>query len=156
MAVTILAPKYRRDPNEKISSLYYGVASGGRTVTSLVKPSLDRNHLEATKTYGPGIPRGQGGRIAHLIIGGLEATLDEVEYLLDAKKEKKFVFRRAPGDIAEMCRTLLERRNERIRYLRKHPSENLPLKRRPVRMYLPMGYRMVKTAEPGLRIAVKG
>ena len=156
MAVAILVPKYRRNPNEKVSSLYYGVASGGRTVTAIVKPSLDMNHLETTKTYSPGLPRGQGGRIAHLIIGGMEATLDEVEYLLEAKKEKKFVFRRSPGDIAEMCSALLEQRNERIKYLRKNPSENRPIKRRGARLYLPTGFRFANTSEPGLQIAVRG
>lgn len=153
MAVTLLVPKYRRNPNEKIDSLYFGVSSGGRTVTSLIRPSLDRNSLEATKIYGPGLPRGQGGRIGILVIGGMEATLDEVEYILAAKRQKKFVPKRGPGEIAEMCRFLLEARNERVKHLQKNPSER-PRKRR-ARLYLPRGFHMVPTMEPGLSLAVR-
>ena len=46
-------PKYRRDPNAKVESIYYGVAPGGRTVTTVVKKSPTEDKLEATRTYGP-------------------------------------------------------------------------------------------------------
>lgn len=145
-----LVPKYRRNPNEKIHSLYQGVANGNRTVTTLVKPGLERNNLEATRTFGPGLEPGQGGQVAVLILGGLETTLDEMEYILEARREKKFVPRRSGKEIAEMCYLLLERRNDLIRHRQKNPSEK-PKKRR-VRLHLPVGYRMVPTAVPGLRV----
>ena len=116
-------PKYRRDPNAKIYSLYQGVAPGGRTVTKVVKPSLDGNHLEATRTYGPGLARGQGGLAAVIVLGGMETTLDEMEYLVEARRQKAFVPKRSGGEIAEMCRMLMERRNDAIKYFRKNPSE---------------------------------
>ena len=47
-------PKYRRNPNEKVESIYSGIAPGNQTVTTVVKPSMDGNHMEATKVYGPG------------------------------------------------------------------------------------------------------
>ena len=157
MALSILLPKYRRNPNEKLESLYVGVANGTRTVTSIMKPSLDRNRMEATRTYGPGMPRGQGGRIGILILGGMETTLDEMEYLIEAKRNKKFVPRRGPGEIADMCRLLLERRNEQIRERQKHlkanPSEGP--KKRTVRLHLPVGYRFVDTAVPGFRVTAR-
>ena len=150
----IYAPKYRRNPNEKVESLYVGVASGGRIVTTVVKPSLDRNRMEATRTYGPGLPRGEGGRIAVLVLAGMETTLDEVEYLVAAKQNKKFVPRRGPGEIAAMGRLLLERRNEEIlarrKYLKVNPSE-APKPKRRARLYLPVGLRYVGTNEPGVR-----
>jgi len=147
------APKYRRNPNEKVHSLYAGVAPGGRTVVRLVKPSLDRNRMEATRTYGPGIPRGQGGMIGVLILGGMETTLDEMEYILEAQQERKFVPDRTGGEVAQMCRMVIERRNERIRYLRKNPSEApKPKKKPPIPFYLPAGFRYVPTPEPGLSV----
>lgn len=148
------APKYRRDPNERIVSLYAGVASGHRTVTRILRPSEDKNRLVIDKVYGPGLPRGQGGRIAVLVIGGMETTLDEMEDILEAKRQKKFVPRRGPGEIADMCRYLIERRNDRIKYLRKNPSE-APKKRRTVRLHLPVGYRYSKTSERGLKILAR-
>ena len=150
----IYAPKYKRNPNEKVESFYVGVASGGRTVTTVVKPSLDRNRMEATRTYGPGIPRGQGGRIAVLVLAGMETTLDEVEYLVAAKQNKKFVPKRGPGEIMAMGRLLLERRNEAILARRKHlmanPSE-APKPKRRARLYLPVGLRYIGTNELGVR-----
>ena len=150
----IYAPKYRRNPNEKVESLYVGVASGGRTVTTVVKPSLDRNRMETARTYGPGLPRGEGGRIAVLVLAGMETTLDEVEYLVAAKQNKKFVPRRGPGEIAAMGRLLLERRNEEIlarrKYLKVNPSE-APKPKRRARLYLPVGLRYVGTNETGVR-----
>lgn len=153
MPVEILVPKFRRDPNEKVDSLYSGVSRGGGTVTTLIKPSLDCNRLEATSVYGPGLPRGQGGRIAILVLGGMETTLDEVEYILEAKRQKKFVPKRGPGEIAEMCRFLLEARNERVKHLRKNPAERP--RKKTVRLYLPVGYHFAPTAEPGLSLAVR-
>ena len=149
----ILVPKYRRNPNERVESLYFGVAQGNRTVTTLVKPSLDRNRLEASRAYGPMLPRGSGGQVAVLVLGGMETTLAEMEYILEAKRQKRFVPRRSNHEIADMCRLLTERRNDQIRYLRKNPSE--APKRRPVRLLLPRGYRFVRTSEPGLRVRVR-
>ena len=146
----VLVPKYRRDPNEKVDSIYQGIAPGNRTVTVTRKASADRNSMETTKVYGPGLARGESGRIGVLVLGGMETSLDEMEYILEAKRQKKFVPRRSAGQIAEMCRMLIERRNDLIRHYQKKPSE-IPTKRR-VRLHLPVGYRMVKTSEPGLRI----
>ena len=150
-------PKYRRNPNEKIESLYSGVAGGHQTVTTIVKRSLDCNRMEATRVYGPGIPRGQGGRIGVLVLGGMETTLDEMEYILGAKQDKKFIPQRGSGEIAKMCRALLERRNEQIearqKYLKANPSEK-PKKRR-IRLHLPVGFRYVGTSEPGLCVLAR-
>jgi len=150
----ILVPKYRRDPNEKVESIYSGIAPRNQTVTVIRKPSIDRNRMESTKVYGPGLARGEGGRVGVLVLGGMETSLDEMEYILEAKRQQKFVPRRSSGQIAEMCRMLIERRNEAIEHskehFRKNPSE-LPKKRR-VRLHLPVGYRMIPTSEPGLRI----
>lgn len=150
----IIVPKYRRDPNQKIEAIYSGIAPGNRTVTTIIKPSLDRNSMEATRVYSPGLPRGVGGRIAVLVLGGMETSLDEMEYLVAAKQAKKFEPRRKNGEIADMCRLLLIRRNERIeaarKYLKANPSERP--KKRTVRLHLPVGYRMANTSEPGLRI----
>lgn len=155
----ILIPKYRRDPNAKVQSVYAGIAPGGRTVTTIVKPSADRNRMEATKVYGPGLARGQGGRIAVLVLGGMETTLDEMEYLVAAKQEKKFVPKRTPGDIVEMCRLLTARRNEQIeaknKFLAGNPSMVTPRKRRTVRLHLPVGFRYAPTNVPGLKILAR-
>lgn len=150
----ILVPKHTRDPNQMVQSVYSGIASGNRTVTRIVKVAPDRNHLETTSTYGPALPRGVGGHIGVLVLGGLVTTLDEMEYILQARKEKKFVARRSPGDIAEMCRMVQERRNEQIKYFRKNPSE-VPKRKRTVRLHLPVGYRYVPTSEPGLSMLVR-
>lgn len=156
--IQVLVPKYRRDGNAKVHSVYAGVASGDRTVTTILKPSIDRNHMEATRVYGPGIGRGQGGRIAVLVLGGMETTLDEMEYIVAAKQEKKFVPRHTGGEIVEMCRLLQVRRNEQIEAQRKfvagNPSE-APKKKRMVRMYLPTGYRMMQTSEPGFKVLAR-
>src|SRR2546422_19229 len=98
-----LIPKYKRDGNAKIESLYCGVGPGGSTVTALTKPSLDGKRLETTRTYGPGLVPRQGGRIGVLILGGMETTLDEMEYILESKRKKPFVPRKTQGEIAEMC-----------------------------------------------------
>ena len=149
-----LIPKYRRDPNEKVHSLYSGVAHGNRTVTTLIKKSRTEDKMEATRTWGePELGRGESGRAMVLVIGGMETSLDEVEYILQAKQEKKFVPKRSPGDIVRMCEFVADRRNELIKHLRKNPSE--APKKRTVRMYLPVGYRYVPTSEPGLSILAK-
>jgi hypothetical protein len=153
-----LVPKYRRNPNAKVESLYSGVASGNRTVTTLVKPSLDANRMEATRVYGPGLPRGSGGRIAVLVLGGMETTLDEMEYIIEAKRSKKFIPQRGPGEIASMARLLFARRNEQIearqKYLKANPSE-MPKKKRTVTLHLPVGFRYMPTNEPGVRILAR-
>ena len=152
------APRFRRDPNAKVQSLYVGVAPGHRTVTTLVKPALDCNHMEATKVYGPGIPRGRGGRIGILVLGGMETTLDEMEYIIEAKRDKKFIPQRGPGEIASMCRLLLARRNEKIEARQKHLKGNpleAPKKKRTVRLHLPVGLRYVGTNEPGVKVLAR-
>src|SRR3990167_5378931 len=148
-----LIPSYRRDPNQKIEALYSGVASGSQTVSTLVRPSMDGNRMEAVRSYGPGLKRGAGGRIAILVLGGMETTLDEMEYILEAKRQKKFVPRNRPGDIVAMCRLVAERRNAQVKKWRKNPSE-APRRRR-VRLHLPVGYRFVGTNEPGLEFLAK-
>jgi len=145
-------PKYRRDPNALVESLYYGVSPGGQTVTKLVKPGLN-DSMEASRTYEPGLQRGEGGQIGILILGGMETTLDEVEYILEARKQKKFVPRRNNKEIADMCHLLLERRNDTIRYYRKNPSE--APKPKTVRLHLPVGCRWMPTSEPGLQLVAR-
>ena len=152
----ILTHKYRRKPNEKIDAIYSGVALGGRTVTTIVRPSADGNRMEKSRVYGPGMPRGAGGQVAVLILGGMETTLDEMEYILEAQREKTFVPRRRPQDIVAMCRMLIERRNILIKRARVNPSEFPRPKKRRVRMHLPVGYRMVQSSVPGVRLLGHG
>ena len=153
----ILTNTYKADPNAKVHSLYQGVAPGNRTVTTLVKPSRDGQRLEATKQYGPMMERSAGGRAAILVLGGMETTLAEMQYILEAKKAKVFVPKRAPGDIVAMCRLVQERRNELIesrrKFLKANPSD-APKKRR-IRMYLPVGYRFVPTTVPGFQVLAR-
>ena len=153
MALQILVPRYRENPNEKVYSLYHGVSSDGRTVTALTKASADRNRLETVKTYGAPLPRGQGGQIATIILGGMETSLAEVRDILAAKQEKKFVPRRSGNEIADMCRFVLERRNEAILAARKsaYPAQ----RKKTVRLLLPVGYTMRQTSVPGLRLRVR-
>jgi len=156
MAVEVLVPKYRRDPNQMVSSVYVGVASGNRTVTTVVKPSADRTRMESVSTYGEGLPRGASGQIGVLVLGGMVTTLDEMEYIIEAKKEKKFVPKHTPGEIMAMCRLVAERRNEQIREARKLVQRNpSTAPRRRVRLHLPVGFRYVQTSEPGLRVLRK-
>jgi len=149
------APKHRRNPNAMVHSLYYGVAPGGTTVTRLVKKSVTEDRMAATRSYESGLARGEGGNIATLILGGMETTLDEIEDILAAKQEKKWVPRKTGAEISNMCRYLLDQRNERIKHLRKNPSEIPKSKPKPV-LHLPVGYRWAPTAEPGLQIAARG
>lgn len=158
MPVTILVPRFRRNPNAKVDSLYYGVSPNGGMgmVTRVIKPSADQNHMEVTQTAGgPGLRRGESGLAGILVLGGMETTLDEMEYILTARREKKFVPRRGPGEIAQMCRLVAEKRNDQILAqriaLRKNPSERLPKKPR-VRLHLPVGVRYAQTNVPGLRV----
>jgi len=157
--LNILTQVRRRNPNEKIESLYYGVAPGGRTVTSTVRRSADGNRMERTRVYGPPLRRGEGGQIGVLVLGGMETTLDEMEYILAARRAKKFQPVRSSSDIQGMCRLVAERRNEQIeerrKYLKANPSEApRPQPRR--FLYLPVGYRWARTSEPGLNLAVRG
>jgi hypothetical protein len=155
----VLVPKYRRNPNEKIEAIYSGVTHGNRTVTTIVKPSLDRNRMEKTRIYGPAMPRGVSGRVAVLVLGGMETTLDEMEYIVAAKKAQKFVPRRGMSEIAEMCRMVAERRNEAIMEARKRPPKPVPqpkpTPKKKVGLYLPVGYKWAPTATKGLRVAVR-
>ena len=150
----ILTQRYRRNPNTMVHHAYVGVAPGAVTVTKIVAVNKDADRMDTTRVYGAGIPRGVGGRIATLVLGGCETTLDEIEYILEGIKEKKFVPKRKPGDIVQMCRLLAERRNDRIKYWRKNPSEAPRPRPAPV-LHLPVGVRMVETSEPGFRIAMK-
>lgn len=154
MPITAFAPKYREDPNAKVHSAYVGVAQGGGMVTRITTVSQERDRLESTKSYGPGIPRGQGGMIATLILGGMVTTLDEIKEAIEAVREQKFQPERTPGDIAAMCRKLMERKIERTKYLRKNPSETPRPQSRPG-LFLPRGYRMVPTTEPGFSVRVR-
>ncbi len=149
-------PKYRRDPNAKVESLYYGVAPGGQRVTKMVKPGLDNNALEATRNYETGHPRGEGGHIGHLILGGMETTLDEMEYLMEAHKHREYdTQRRSKGEIVDMCYDLINYRNDRLKYFQKNPSE-MPLPPKDtVRLHLPVGMHWAGTSEPGLQIAAR-
>lgn len=153
----IFAPKYRKNGNQMVSSVYVGVAPGNRTVTTIVKPSADRNHMESVSTYGEGLPRGVGGQIGVLVLGGMVTTLDEMEYIIEAKKEKKFVPRRTVGEIMGMCKLVAERRNEQIREARKLVRRNPSMapKKRRLTLHLPVGCRYVQTAEPGLRVLTR-
>lgn len=110
--------------------------------------------METTRIYGAGLPRGQGGLIGVLVLGGMETSLDEMEYIAEARREKKFVPQRDPSDIVNMTRLVLERRNDLIRHFRKNPSEAPKLKPRRG-LYLPRGYRLVPTKEPGLKIVAR-
>ena len=152
MSIELLTPRYRRDPNEKIESMYSGVAPGGRTVTTVVKPSVDRNQLEKTRIYGPGLPRGEGGHIATIILAGMETSLDEVESILGAKREERFVPRRSKTEIAEMCWVMAQWRDDAIRHWQKNPSEKPPLRKRRPTLLLPVRARMVPTDVPGLQV----
>ena len=115
--------------------------------------------MEAAKEFGPGLARGEGGRIGVFVLGGMETTHAEMKYILEAKQAKKFVPKRKSGEIAAMCRLLMERRNEAIearrKYLKGNPSEMPKRKKRTVRLYLPAGFRFVSTNEPGLKLAVR-
>ena len=150
----ILVPKYRRDPNAKVESLYQGVSRSGGTVTAVRMPSADGNRMETTRVYGPGIPRGQGGRVGVLVLGGMETSLDEMQDILEMKQRKPFVPRRTPREITDMCRALLDRRNDAIMAARKQAKANPSevQRKRTVRLHLPVGYRLVPTSEPGFMI----
>ena len=147
-------PKYRRDPNAMVHSVYSGVTSGG-TVSTLVKKHPTEDRLETTRSMGPMLPRGVGGRVGVLILGGMVTTLDEMEYLIEGAKQKKWTPKKTSGEISLMCQALAERRNDAIKHYRKNPSE-APNPKRKVRFYLPAGVRMVPTNEPGLSIAMRG
>ena len=149
-------PRHRLDGNTKIGRLYAGITSGG-SVTSITRVHADGNHVERLRLEGVADKtpkRGEGGTAAVIILGGMEATLDEVREILAARQEKKFVPRKSRGEIARMCGELLEKRNDLIRYYRKNPSE-APKAKRTVRLHLPVGYRMVPTSVPGLRVRMQ-
>lgn len=149
------SPQFRRNPNEKVHSLYYGVSPGFRSQSRLIKAAADRNRFEAERQYGPPVlQRGEGGRAAILILGGMETTRDEIEDIMLAAKEKRFKPRRGPGEIADMCRYLLEKRNDLAKYYKRNPSERPTKPRNTRRLYLPTGCRMVKTPEPGLEALI--
>lgn len=144
--VEILTQKFKRNGNAMVHSAYVGVAPGHSTVTRITAVNKDADRMETTRAYGTGLPRGAGGRVATLVLGGMETTLDEIEYMLEGIREKKFVPQRKPGEISQMCRMLAERRNERIKYLRKNPSE--APKRIGQLLYLPRRVRVMPTHVP--------
>ena len=148
------APKHRYNPNEKVDSLYVGVGAGGTTVTRVVKPSQDGNRMELTQSVeSGGLARGQGGRAAVLVLGGMETTMDEMKDIAEMARQKKFEQRRGVGEITAMCHELLNRRNDMIKHLTRNPSERPKPMKKP--LFLPMGYRMVPTREPGLAVTMK-
>ena len=61
-------PKYRRDPNEMVHSIFQGSGPGGSTVTRVVKKSPDGDYLEATQSFETGLERGVGGLAAVLVL----------------------------------------------------------------------------------------
>ena len=143
----ILTQNFKPNPNQMVSAIYAGIAPGGRTVTTVVKPSVDRNRMEATRVYGEGLTRGVGGQIGVLVLGGMVTPLAEMEYIIAAKQDKKFVPRRHGGEIAGMCRLLAERRNEQIRVARKQARTNpstMP-KKRTVHLHLPFSFPYSQT-----------
>ena len=154
-----LIPKYQRNPNAMVHSIYQGVAPNGRTATTVVKASADRNRLEATTIYGPGLARGQSGRVAVLVLGGMVTSLDEMQYILEAKRDKKFVPQRSGGEISQMCHILQQRRNEQIearrKYLKANPSEAPKPRKRTITLHLPVGFRYMLTSEPGLSVLAR-
>jgi len=147
-------PNHRRDGNAKVDSLYVGVSPGGQTVTALRKPSADGKRMETTRTYSPGLARGEGGQIATLVLGGMETTLDEMEFIAESKKQKKFIPRRDRTDIVKMCRMILERRNQAIRDNKGLATKAASAKPK-VTLHLPVGYRYVGTKEPGLKVLAR-
>ena len=121
----------------------------------MVKKSRTEDKLEKTRIFGPReLQRGESGQAAVIILGGMETSLAEMEYILEARRQKKFVPKRAGGEIAQMCRLLRERRNATILHYRKNPSE-APKKKRTVQLYLPVGLRYVPTSEPGLQVLAR-
>lgn len=154
------APKHRRDPNALVDSLYIGVAPGGRTVTSIKKHAVDGDRMETTRTYGPGLPRGQSGNVGHLILGGMATTLAEMEDLAAAKMERNKEFQpiNSPSEIVKRCRELIALRNEQIEDARKRRGLSItatpPAKKAPA-LYLPVGCSMVPTREPGLHVLAR-
>ena len=85
-----------------------------------------------------------------LVLGGMEVNLDELEYIMEARKtyRKPFQQRKSGKEIADMCRAVIERRNDAIRYFQKNPSEAPKPKKKTVSLHLPVGCRMVQTSEP--------
>ncbi len=153
---THYSPKFRRDPNAMVHSMYRGVASGGQIVTSLIKPDPVTGRMETIRTYEDNQERGLGGFAGHIIIGGMETTVDEMEDLMEAKREKKWVPRKSNQDIADMCRHLMEMRNEKIKYYRKNPSEAPPPPPKKNVLLLPVGVKWQDTAVEGFQVATKG
>jgi len=116
------APKYRRDPNAPVRSAYVGLTHGRKMVTKITKADPE-GRMVTEVIEEPHLQPGEGGFVGHLIIGGMETSLAEIEYLIEAKKEKKFVPRKSNKEVADMCRALMERRNDAIRHYRVNPSE---------------------------------
>ena len=150
----VLVPKFRRDPNEMVSAIYSGVASGNRTVTTIRKRHPLEDRMESVRVFGPALPRGQGGRVAVLVLGGMETTLDEMEYIVAAKQAQKFVPQRGASEISQMCRLLADRRNEQIMDARKR-APAAPRPKRRVRLHLPVGFRYVGAGVPGLKVLAR-
>ena len=148
----ILLQNHKDSPNQMVHSVYSGVSRYGGTVTSITKPSADRQRMETTSIYGPALPRGQGGMIGVLVLGGMETTLAEVRDIIAARQAKKFVPKRNQSEITQMCRLVADRRNELIMEARKRVG---PKPKRKVVLHLPVGFRYVNTREPGLKVLAR-
>ena len=148
----ILTNNYKRNPNEKVHSLYQGVSTLGGSVVALTKKHPTEDKMQRIITPTDGLARGQGGLAAVLVLGGMETTLDEMEYILEARRQKKWTPTKTGGEISQMCQLVAERRNEQIKHYRKNPSEAPKVRKRG--LYLPRGYRMEKTDTPGLKVRV--
>ena len=148
----ILLQNHKDNPNQMVHSIYSGVSRYGGTVTAITKPSADRKYMETTRIYGPALPRGQGGMIGVLVLGGMETTLAEVRDIIAARQAKKFVPKRNVSEITQMCRLVADRRNELIMEARKRAG---PKPKKKVVLHLPVGFRYVNTSEPGLRVLAR-
>lgn len=156
--VQILAPKYRQNPNAPVHSAYTGVSNNGRTVTAITRVAPDGNHLMTERVEGPSLPRGAGGHVGTLVLGGLVTSRAEMEDIMQYRAAQQFKPRRKNGEIAKAIYQGLALRNQAIedarRYYKGNPSE-MPKRKKKVRLYLPVGYRFVPTGVPGLSLRQK-
>ena len=81
----ILTNNYKRNPNALVHSLYQGVSVLGGSVIALTKKHPTEDRLQRIITPTDGLARGQSGLAAVLVLGGMETTLDEMEYILEAR-----------------------------------------------------------------------
>ena len=136
-----------------VQSIFQGAGPGGSTVTRVVKKSPDGDYLEGTQSFGTGLGRGVGGLAGIVVMGGMVTTLDEMEYIAEARRQKTWVPRHSNNEIAKMCQHSGERHNEAVMEARKRNPN--PPKKKKVTLFLPVGYRMAETSEPGLKILAR-